>query len=129
MTDLPHWTLPQLEQYVEIALETMAKEGVVSLDTSGQRAWDERRAWQAADGSLHIEFAADLSVIGLPAVVPMAAVTQPDGRVRWSLGGQLIAMISGDWMPEEAGEAIGREQLRAAYRQWADRNKGGELSR
>lgn len=32
MTDLPPWTLPQFEQYVDIALEAMAKHGAVRAD-------------------------------------------------------------------------------------------------
>jgi hypothetical protein len=41
------------------------------------------------------------------------------------MGGVTIATTPGEWMPDEAGEAIGRNQLRAAYRQSSDRILGG----
>jgi hypothetical protein len=129
MTDLPPWTLPQLERYVEIAIETMAKHGAVSADADGNPIWERGKAARAEDGTLRVELAADLSASGLPSVVPITASTQGAGPVRWSMGGVTIATIPGEWMPEEAGEAIGKHQLQAAYRHLSNRLLGGDGNR
>lgn len=124
MTALPPWTLPQFEQYVEIALETMAKEGVVRADAGGKPLWERRGIRQGDDGSLSFELSADLSAIGLPSAVRMAATTQPGGNVAWSLGGKPVVTIPGEWTPEEAGEGITGNRLTAAYRQQPGRSGG-----
>jgi hypothetical protein len=129
MTNLPPWTLAQFEQYVDIALETMAKHRVVSVDAHGNPIWQRGKAVQADDGSLKVELTANFSKSGLPASVPITASTQGAGPVTWSMGGVPIATIPGEWMPEEAGEAIGKHQLRAAYGTWARSGRVGEQAR
>jgi hypothetical protein len=83
--DLPPWTLPQLEQYVEIALETMAKHRAVTADADGNPVWERGKAAQAEDGTLRVELAADLAASGLPSAVPITVSTRGAGPVRWSL--------------------------------------------
>src|SRR5690349_4850349 len=96
----PFWTLQFLEQYVEIALETMAKAGLVRADAEGQPLCEGKRAWRADDGSACVELMADLSVMGLTAAVPITVTTFGDESVIWKLGSVPMATISADWMPE-----------------------------
>jgi hypothetical protein len=129
MTDLPPWTLPQFEEYVDIALESMAKQGAVRADANGQPICKRRPAGQTEDGTLWVAITADLSASGLPSEVPITASTHGSGPVVWSLGNVPIATIPSEWMPEEAGEAIGQNRLRAAYQRWARSGRVGERAR
>src|SRR3954453_1318507 len=105
MTALPPWTLPQLEQYVDIALEVMAKEGVVGGDASGIPSVVRRPTEQAQDGTIRIKVDADLSPVRFSGL-PLTIRTRGNGPVDWRLGEIPLAVIPTHWTPEEAGEAI-----------------------
>lgn len=101
----------------------MAKEGLVRADEGGQPLRHGKRTWRAEDGSACIELTADFSPIGLPSAVPITVRTQDDTAVEWSLGRVRVATIPAEFTPEEAGDAITRARVTAAYRHGASRNR------
>lgn len=130
MTDLPPWTLPQLDTYVRIALSRMAENRDVRTDAAGQPIFKIRQAGGMAGGKLRIDLEADLSGIGMPTNAPLTVIAEPNGPVSWFLGKTLIAALPGDWMPEEAGDALDMNKLLAAHRSWTSRAaRGGGQAR
>jgi hypothetical protein len=126
MTTIPPWTPPQLDTYVRIALSRMADNRDVMTDSSGQPIFQIFGCDERPDGSLRIDLKADLSGIGMPTNAPLRVIAEPNGPVSWFLGKTLIAALPGDWMPEEAGDALDMDKLLAAHRNWVrDAAKGG----
>jgi hypothetical protein len=125
MTNLPPWTLPLLETYVEIALSKMGESRDVMTDAAGQPDFTIRKAGRTAEGRCRIDLVADLSGIGMPTNAPLSIIAEPNGPVSWFLGDMLIAALPGDWMPEEAGEALDMDKLLAAHRDWVGRSARG----
>jgi hypothetical protein len=124
MIGLPQWTLPELDRYVEIALGQMGRNRDVRTDAEGHPLYDVLAAGRTADGKLRIDLKADLSGIGLPTNAPITVMAEGAGPVAWFLGDVLIATTPGEWMPEEAGEALTMDKLHAAHRRWAGRASG-----
>ena len=120
MIDLPPWTLPQLDLYVQIALSRMADGRGVRTDAAGEPIFRRHRAG-GVGGRLRIDLEADLSGIGMPADAPLTVVAEPSGPVSWFLGGTLIAALPGRLTPEEAGEDLDESRLLAAHRTWLRR--------
>lgn len=108
-----------------IALGTMAREGVVAADRTGGAIYRSQPVERSAEGWLRIEMIADLSAMGLPADVPLSATTQPDGSVAWDLGHVPVRTIPAAWTPEEAGEGLGANLLRAAHRRATQHSRTG----
>jgi hypothetical protein len=96
----------------------MAKNRDVMTDASGQPIFELFDCDERPDGRLIIHLEADLSGIGMPTNAPLCVIAEPNGPVSWFLGKTLIAALPGDWMPEEAGDALDMDKLLAAHRNW-----------
>lgn len=121
----PFWTQRQFEQYVEIALATMAKAGILRTDAERPALSQAQCVRWENSGALQLELAADFTPVGLPSALPISARTVGDTAVVWTLGDVPLATIPAEWTPEEAGEALTRERVRAAYRQCFGRGSAG----
>jgi hypothetical protein len=125
MTDRPQsWDLPKLDAYVEATLRQMAKNRDMKTDRRGEPVYEVRNAGRRADGSLRIDLTADLSGIGMPVNAPLAVIAGQADRLAWFLGDTLIASTPDSHTPEQAGDALGMDQLLAAHRAWVARSGG-----
>ena len=115
MRNWPPWNQTQFEQYVTIALHAMARGGVVAVDPSGQPSYRPQPTTRTVEGSLRIEMTAVLSAMGLSSTVPVSATTQANGSVTWMLNCVPIRTIPAEWTPEEAGEGLSENLLRAVH--------------
>jgi hypothetical protein len=123
MVDTPQrWDLPELDNYVEDTLRRMANNRDVRSNQAGEPIYRVKAAGGRADGTLRIDLLADLSGIGMPTDAPLTVIAGLGSRLAWFLGDVLIASTPDSHTPEQAGNALGMDQLLAAHRRWAGRS-------